>query len=107
MVLAADRTIRKSQLFLLLLLIGCSGMEQSEREKIRRLNCKGEPIYRNHDDLFYPISPPTHTPRTCYPWESETKLPRITKDFFRCKGTPLNPALVDGTDPAKPTPLSD
>ncbi len=82
-------------------------MEQSEREKIRRLNCKGEPIYRNHDDLFYPISPPAHTPRSSYPWESETNLPRITKDFFRCKGTPLNPPLVDATDPAKPTPLAD
>jgi hypothetical protein len=79
-------------------------MEQSEREKIRRLNCKGEPIYRNHNDILYPISPPAHTPRTSYPWESETNLPRITKDFFRCKGSPLNPPLID---PAEPTPFTD
>lgn len=79
-------------------------MEQSEREKIRRLNCKGEPIYRNHNDILYPISPPSHTPRNTYPWESETNLPRITKDFFRCKGSPLNPPLID---PAEPTPLTD
>lgn len=82
-------------------------MEQSEREKIRRLNCKGESIYRNQSDLFYPIGAPMHTPRSPYPWESETNLPRITKDFFRCKGSPLNLPLVDATDPAKPTPLSD
>lgn len=82
-------------------------MEQSEREKIRRLNCKAEPIYRNQGDLFYPISPPVHTPRTSYPWESETNLPRLTKDFFRCKGSPLNTPLVDMTNPTNPIPLAD
>lgn len=70
-------------------------MEQTEQEKIRRLNCKGETIYRNHGDLFYSASLPVHTPRSPYPWESEANLPRITKDFFRCKGNPLNPPLVD------------
>lgn len=82
-------------------------MEQSEGEKIRRLNCKGEPIYRNQADIFYPISPLTHTPRAPYPWESETNLPRITKDFFRCRGSPLNPPIMDTTDPEKPIPLTD
>jgi hypothetical protein len=82
-------------------------MEQSEREKVRRLNCKAELIYRNHGDLFYPIAPPAHLPRTPYPWESETNLPRITKDFFRCKGSVLSPPIIDTTDPAKPTPLID
>lgn len=82
-------------------------MEQSEREKVRRLNCKAELIYRNHDDLSYPIAPPVPTPRASYPWESETNLPRITKEFFRCKGSPLNPPLVDTSDPSKPLPLSD
>lgn len=82
-------------------------MEQSEREKMRRLNCKAEPIYRNHNDIFYPAPTLQHTPRGPYPWESETKLPRITKEFFRCKGSPLNPPIVDTTDPEKPTPISD
>ncbi|MDE3047273.1 MAG: hypothetical protein KGI83_02870 [Verrucomicrobiota bacterium] len=82
-------------------------MEQSEREKIRRLNCKGETIYRNQADIFYPIDTPIPTSRSFYPWESETNLPRITKDFFRCKGSPLNPPIVDISDPTKPTPLSD
>ena len=93
-----SRTIRKVLLFSLFLL-GCSRMEQSEKEKIRRLNCKGEPIYRNHADVFFPIVTPTHTPRAPYVWESETHLPRITKDFFRCKGSPLNPPLANGADP--------
>ncbi len=81
-------------------------MEQSEREKIRRLNCKGEPIYRNQGDRFYPMQPLVHTPRGPYPWESETNLPRITKDYFRCKGSPQNPPLLM-TDPETSDPLAD
>jgi hypothetical protein len=82
-------------------------MEQSEREKIRRLNCKKEAIYRNKADIYYTIAPPVHTPRTSYPWESETKLPRITKEFFRCKGSPLHPRLPDPTDSTQTAFLSD
>ncbi len=82
-------------------------MEQSEREKVRRLNCKGEAIYRNHDEIYHPIPPLVHLPRTSYPWESESKLPRITKDFFRCKGSSLNPPIVDLADPEKPNTLTD
>lgn len=82
-------------------------MEQSEREKIRRLNCKAEVIYRNRSDAIYPISPPSHLTRAPYPWESESNLPRLTKDFFRCKGSPLNPPILDLSDPAKPVPLTD
>lgn len=91
----------------MLLLVGCSGMEQAEREKIRRLNCKGEPVYRSHNEVFYSIEPPQHIPRSPYPWESENNLPRITKEFFRCKGSSTNPPIVDATDPASPTPLTD
>ncbi len=79
-------------------------MEQSEREKVRRLNCKGETIYRSRKDILYTVSPLVHTPRAKYPWESQSNLPRITKDFFRCKGNPLNPPTVD---PENPTPLID
>lgn len=82
-------------------------MEQSEKEKIRRLNCKAEAIYRNRGDFFYPISPPAHITRAPYPWESESNLPRITKDFFRCKGSPLSPPIIDMSDSVTPTPLAD
>lgn len=74
-------------------------MEQTEAEKIRRLNCKAEPIYRESEDVFYSISPPIHLSRGPYPWESEANLPRITKDFFRCKGSSLNPPIIDPSGP--------
>ena len=82
-------------------------MEKAEKEKIRHRNCKGEYIYRSQSDFFYPIATPAHTPRNPYPWEGEVSLPRITKDFFRCKGSALNPPVLDLSDPAKPAPCAD
>ncbi len=82
-------------------------MEQSEREKVRRLNCKGEPILRTQDEHFFAIEAPNFTPRAPYPWESETNLPKITKEFFRCKGNPLNLEGVDMSDPEHGVPIAD
>jgi len=69
-------------------------MQRSEREKIRKRNCQGEAIYRNKKDLFYPVSPPRHIVRSPYPWELESNLPKITKEFFRCKGSRQHPPLL-------------
>jgi hypothetical protein len=79
-------------------------LQRSEQEKIRRQNAKAEYIYRNRSDVFYPIASPEHTPRAPYPWETEAHLPKITKEFFRCKGNPLSaPAF----DPSDSTPIAD
>lgn len=77
-------------LFKIAIFSSCSGLERSEREKIRKRNCVGETIYRNHNERFFTIETPKHTQRALYPWESESNLPRITKDFFRCKGNPIH-----------------
>jgi hypothetical protein len=82
-------------------------MEESEREKVRRANCHAEPIFRSHSETFHPIIAPAHTPRGFYPWESELNLPRITKDFFRCKGSGLNQALTEVTDSGVPNVITD
>lgn len=85
------------KIFILLLLVGCSPLEQSEQDKLRRMNAKGEFIYRNHDEKHYCLETPKHRVRTSYPWESAYvgKLKRITREFFRCKGTQLNPVHID------------
>jgi len=77
-----------------LLLASCSRLEQSEKEKIKRRNCKAEWIYRAQNESFYPLVNPLHTPRSSYPWEAQGNLPKITKEFFRCRGNPLNPPLA-------------
>ncbi|HSW86283.1 MAG TPA: D-Ala-D-Ala carboxypeptidase family metallohydrolase [Rhabdochlamydiaceae bacterium] len=87
---------------ILIFLTGCSGLEQSEQEKIRRMNAKGEFVYRTHDEYLYAIGTPKHRLREKYPWE-ETLIgnhSKITKEFFRCRGSSLNPAHVNHADPA-------
>jgi len=76
-------------------LMACSGLARSEEEKTRRQNAKAESIYRSSKDLFAQIGTPQHMPRAPYPWETEAHLPKITKEFFRCKGSPLNSPFVD------------
>ncbi|HSX13154.1 MAG TPA: D-Ala-D-Ala carboxypeptidase family metallohydrolase [Chlamydiales bacterium] len=94
-------TLKRNILILLKIAIfsSCSGLERSEREKIRKRNCKGESIYRNQSDRFFAIETPKHTQRALYPWESESNLPRITKDFFRCKGNPTHDPIATLGDP--------
>lgn len=82
--------------WLILLLFGCSGMERSEQEKVRKRNCHGEYVYRTHKDFLYPISLPESSVRAPYPWEMNHHLPKITKDFFRCRGSAQNPPLTEG-----------
>jgi hypothetical protein len=54
------------------LLLGCSGLEQSEQEKLRAQNATGEYIYRSHDEQLYAIPPPTPRTRAPYPWEERS-----------------------------------
>ena len=70
------------------LLSSCSGFEPSQQGEIRRQNAQKETIYRSHKDRNYLIEAPIHRVREGYPWEPSTlsKFPKITKEFFRCKG---------------------
>lgn len=74
-----------SVLLTVILFVSCS---QNDKKTY-----KGEYIYRLQHESFY--SPPLPQPqeRDPYPWEEKTVggFPRITKDFFRCKGNWLNP----------------
>lgn len=84
-------------LFLLLLFtVGCSNSDTPSESTLRRQNQKGEFVYRVHDEyLFVPPSPQWQA-RDSYPWEIGVveNLPRITKEFFRCKGSCLNSEQV-------------
>jgi hypothetical protein len=54
---------------------------------------KGEYIYRRHLDTLFQVEPMAPVKRANYPWEVGVsgEFPKITKDFFRCKGSSLNP----------------
>jgi len=76
-----------------LLLSGCSGHEYSEKEKLRACNVKEERIYRYHDETKYELAEPKLRGRNRYPWEERQVggFPKITKEYFRCKGSSLHP----------------
>ncbi len=93
----------------LILLMGCSGMEQSEQDKLRRMNAKGEFIHRTEGESRYALKTPVHKVREKYPWESSYvgKHSKITKEYFRCKGSSLNPPHTDHKDPSRPANYFD
>jgi hypothetical protein len=90
-------------------LCGCSGLEQSEQEKIRRQNAKGEFVYRRHNEYLFSIEPPKVRAREKYPWELSFvgNFAKITKEHFRCKGSSLNPARPNSADPDQAELLYD
>ena len=91
--------------WLLSLIISLSGCSSPE-EKARKHNLKGEYLFRLNDEYFFTPSPPRPQMRESYPWEDKyiCGLPRITKEFFSCKGNPLNPVVIqtsEGKDPVR------
>lgn len=85
--------------FLLFLLpaffFGCSGLEQSEQEKIGKQNLTIDylPLKEEAELFSHPF--PSHHERSPYPWEKRMigSVRRITKEFFRCNGHPLHPPI--------------
>lgn len=77
--------------FLLVLLTACKSKETPPN------NLKGEYIYRQHDEFLFKIDPPQLSQKPPYPWESNSKgqFSKITKEYFRCKGSLLNPARTE------------
>ncbi|QVL55377.1 MAG: hypothetical protein KFB95_08715 [Simkaniaceae bacterium] len=82
-------------LFILSVLVGCSGLEKSERKKIRERNLTFRPIQRQSDELLFPKTTHPQKKRIPYPWEKKKigSHLRITKEFFRCQGDILNPPI--------------
>ncbi len=64
-------------------------------------------IYRNQSDIFYPITTPQQVQRAPYPWESDSNLPRITKEFFRCKGSLLHAPVMIMNEASQVAPCAD
>lgn len=57
---------------LIFLISGCFGVEQTEEEKMRRQNAKGEYILRYHHEYRFKVEAPKLRQRAPYPWEEST-----------------------------------
>lgn len=93
------------ELIIILVLITSCGKKDSN-EKMRQRNIKGEFIYRQHKEILFAPPPPRKVERERYPWENKLagQFPRITKEFFRCKGNTTNAVHVfpqDGKEPIR------
>jgi len=78
--------MRASFFFILLLLVACSSDPPIE----------GEYIYRKSGEHFYRPDSTAYRTRALYPWEQSYvgNHPRITREFFRCKGSHCNPVRL-------------
>ncbi|WP_068468943.1 hypothetical protein [Candidatus Protochlamydia phocaeensis] len=74
----------------LLMLLSCSSSKPSSPLSPP---LKGEYLYRHHGESLFQVEPMAPLKRESYPWEERKGgvYPAITKDFFRCKGSSLNP----------------
>lgn len=54
-------------------------------------------VSRTHDEKILTLASPVVQSLPSYPWEQSgtTSLPKITKEHFRCKGSPLNPVRIN------------
>jgi hypothetical protein len=78
----------------LIFLIGClQGCSNSSSSSPSSSRVKGEYVFRLHDESFMQVDPMVSLKRAAYPWEEDrhSHYPKITKDFFRCRGSSLNP----------------
>lgn len=87
-----------------LFLAACSGMQTSEEENRKQQNATGEFIYRRQDEIVYAISPIEMRVREKYPWEKSYigAFPKITKEWFRCKGSNAHPPQINKKGEAAP-----
>lgn len=84
-----------SSIALFALCCGCSSPTE-EIDQHPFYNQQGEYIYRKQSESLFDIPPPVRIPPKVYPWDKGNKgnYPKITKEYFRCKGSSLNPCRI-------------
>lgn len=76
----------KWSLFIIFLLLSCSG------EKDTKKRIKSDYIYRRSNSYLFPIKRPEVLKKERYPWERGKPL-KIGEYFFRCNGRATNPPI--------------
>lgn len=73
-------------------LVSCSSVDDVQTSS----SSKGEFISRLNDEFLFPVEKPQLQPKPPYPWTKEQigNQLKITKEFFRCKGSGLNPPHI-------------
>lgn len=89
------KTTPKILYFIFFILVSCSSDDERENQS-QHLNQKAEFIYRTHQDRFFEEEPLKLQKPKPYPWELQAhgRYPKVTKEYFRCKGSSLNPVRI-------------
>jgi hypothetical protein len=88
--------------FFLFCFVGCTTLEEAHKQKVKEINQVKESIERKEGEAFFTILPPKVKEHRPYPWEERYigSIRKITKEFFRCKGSSSNPPeIVTGKEP--------
>lgn len=101
--------LHRHLLFTFLLILFCTACSTSDEPKTQQSSQryqKGEYIYRHHQETFSQVPVAEAQTLDPYPWEKGNagNYPKITKEFFRCKGSNLNPVRVvqeKGNEPSR------
>ncbi len=93
------RVIKTIFFILFLLTVSCrgTGLRESEYKKIKRKNSYREVLTRYDEEKLLPAAEDIQRgERRLYPWEeaSGSPYPKITKDFFRCRGSSRNDSYM-------------
>src|SRR3990167_4689017 len=82
-------------IWLFLCLSACNTTE-TEKKKLLRANRITDPITRHEGEVQYLLVPFEYADRPSYPWEKKYvgAFPKITKEFFHCMGSDLNPEKI-------------
>lgn len=83
-------------LLILPILFSCSPSDSSKELKKNHAYEHGEYLYRKKEEHFFEIPKAYPYSLPPYPWEDRLigNYPKITKEFFRCKGSSLNPPHI-------------
>lgn len=82
-------------LLMIFFLISCQGGNPAHDAALKRKNQKGEYIYRNHN-VFTDIPPMELVKNPSFKSKHSIQgIPLITKEYFRCKGSAINPTKVE------------
>lgn len=85
----------------------CSSFDKKKKSAVGGKSTKAEYIVRRSDTCFYPLNISKHRARDPYPWEKPCSLPRIAKEFFRCKGSKIHAPVIDSSNPEKIVTFQD
>jgi hypothetical protein len=83
------------RIFIFFLLILCS-CNINEHKNLKKKNIRVDEIKRRKENVYFSFEFPKKNQGMIYPFDEDNcKFFKITKEFFRCKGNPLNPERID------------